>query len=120
MAKKLFEHIKEAHDGIGRVIFVCKDQNGMYVYKPTSGFKSKHYSDEESEDLEACFERQKGCNHTHAFYEESERPTDTDVYPSFDEVATGTVPAAKPTTPKAAKPKVVKPAAKKTATKKSK
>jgi hypothetical protein len=82
MNNKLFDTVQEAHDGKGRVVFICKDTNGLYVYKPQSGFKSRHYTEdtEDTEGLAACFDRQKGCNHTHAFYEDSERPAVDEEY----------------------------------------
>lgn len=83
MAKTLFKSIQEGHDSIGRIVFVCKDANGLFVYKPGSGFRSKHYADtaDGDQDLEACFERQVSCGHTHAFYEEHERPAEGEEYP---------------------------------------
>ncbi len=88
MSNKLFDTVHEAHDGKGRVVFICKDANGLYVYKPQNGFKSKHYADdaEGDEALAACFERQKGCNHQHAFYEDSERPAKGEKYPVIKNV----------------------------------
>lgn len=80
---KLFKSIKEGTDGRGRVVFICKDANGLYVYKPQTGFKSKHYDAEgDSEALDAAFTRQCGCNHQHAFYNDDERPAADEQYPA--------------------------------------
>ncbi|MBC7509662.1 MAG: hypothetical protein H7320_13080 [Ferruginibacter sp.] len=84
MSKKLFEHLQEGHDPIGRIVFLCKDKHGTYVYKPTSGFKSKHYGADDEEAQQACFNRQQSCGHVHAFYEDWERQADGEVYPSFE------------------------------------
>lgn len=83
MQKKLFEAIAEKHDGKGRIVFLCEDANGLFVFKPATGFKSKHFTDdaEGDEAMQNCFERQIGCSHTHAFYNENERPEEGEEYP---------------------------------------
>lgn len=78
---KLFDSIKEGSDPRNRVVFICKDANGLYVYKPTSGFKSRHYTLEEAFELQDCFDRQCACGHAHAFYNDGERPAKGEKYP---------------------------------------
>ncbi len=80
---KLFNAIKEGSDSANRIVFLCQDSNGLYVYKPSNGFKSTHYEDEEA--AQPCFDRQVSCSHTHAFYEEDERQKDGEEYPTPDE-----------------------------------
>lgn len=81
MQKKLFEPVAEKHDGKGRIVFICEDANGLFVMKPATGFKSKHFSDEE--ELNACFERQAGCGHAHAFYNANEQAAEGEEYPEL-------------------------------------
>jgi hypothetical protein len=77
---KLFEAVQEGHDSKNRIVFICKDANGFYVLKPATGFKSKHYPAQDDAELLQCYERVCGCGHTHAFYEDSERPAEGEKY----------------------------------------
>lgn len=55
---KLFDSVKEAHDAKNRQVFLCKSNNGFYVYKPATGFKSRFWADEADEALQGCWQRQ--------------------------------------------------------------
>ncbi len=81
---KLFQPIAESHDPINRIVFLCKDANGLYVYKPANGFRSRHF-EEKTPALENCFNRQASCGHVHAFYEENEGPLNGEEYPLVDD-----------------------------------
>ncbi len=83
---KLFHPVQEGHDPINRQVFICQDAIGKYVYKPTNGFKSRHYSNEEEEALNAAFERQCAYGHTHADYLPEEEKAEGEEYPMVDDV----------------------------------
>jgi hypothetical protein len=77
---KLFEPVKEAHDGKGRVVFICQDKNGFYVFKPATAFKTRHWKNVDSKQLQACFKRQIGCTQNHGFFEKGEVPAPGEDY----------------------------------------
>ena len=77
---KLFEPVQEGHDGKGRVVFICKDASGFYVYKPATGFKTKHWEGETDDELVSCFDRQVSCTQNHAFLEDHEHMAEGEVY----------------------------------------
>ncbi len=79
--EKLFNAVKEGHDSNNRIVFLCKDANGVYVFKPSNGFKSKHYPGEEEEAAIDCITRQVGCGDPHGCYDDHERPSDNEEYP---------------------------------------
>lgn len=108
---KLFNAVQEGHDSLNRIVFLCQDSNGVYVYKPANGFKSKHFwFPEEEEEANACFERQVSCGHVHAFYEEGEHQEEGEEYPTPDEDEAAGI---KTLVKKVVKKKVVKKPAKK-------
>lgn len=78
---KLFNAIQEGYDSNNRIVFLCQDANGVYVFKPATGFKSTHFKSEKEEAATACFNRQVSCGHTHAFYEEGESQQEGEKYP---------------------------------------
>ena len=80
MSNKLFEPVKEAYDGKNRVVFICQDKNGFYVYKPNTVFKTKHWPSLDNEELQACFDRQVGCTHNNGFFEKGEAPATEENY----------------------------------------
>ena len=85
MSNKLFEPVETAHDGKARVLFICQDKNGFYVFKPATGFKTRHWETKEDENLQACWERQKGCTQNNGFFEAGECPAEGEDY-SLEEV----------------------------------
>ena len=109
MMSKLFNPIQESHDPLNRIVFLCKDANGFYVYKPANGFRSRHFKNEANEDCQACFERQVCCGHVHAFYEDGETPAEGEDFPLVDDEEDGTPAKQKVVKPKVTKPKVTKP-----------
>jgi hypothetical protein len=76
----LFQPVKEGHDGKGRVLFICVDQSGYYVYKPQTGFRTKHWKTEKNKELIACFKRQVGCTQNAGFLEPNEVPAADEDY----------------------------------------
>lgn len=78
--KKIFEAVDEKHDGKGRIVFLCKDAYGFYVYKPGTGFKSRHWLEQDDKHLVACFDRQVICTQNHGFLEKGEAPKKGEVY----------------------------------------
>lgn len=79
---KLFTPVQEGHDSKNRIVFICQDANGFFVLKPQTGFRSKHWPEKENDELAACYERVCGCGHTHAFYEDWEKPAEGEEYPA--------------------------------------
>jgi hypothetical protein len=74
MTNKLFEPVKEGYDGKGRVVFICQDKNGFYVYKPATCFKTKHWAKKTDKVLLACYNRQVSCTQNNGFFEKGEAP----------------------------------------------
>lgn len=83
MSKSLFKPVQENYDGRGRIVFVCQDKTGFYVYKPATGYRSTHFK--KGKALDACFERQVCCNHNNAFYEANEMPAAEEQYAEPEE-----------------------------------
>lgn len=75
---KLFNPIKEAHDGGCRIVFVCKDAAGFYVLKPATGYRSKHFAT--ARQCTPVMAAQVACTHSHAFYNDGDRPADGEKY----------------------------------------
>ncbi len=76
----LFKSVKEGHDGKGRIVFVCSDKAGFYVYKPQTGFKTKHWKTKSDKALISCFNRQVGCTQNTGFFEPGEAPAKGESY----------------------------------------
>lgn len=62
-----------AYDPKGKPVHLCKNADGFYVYKPSSGFQSRSFATADDEALVAIYERQRSCMHTHASYLPGER-----------------------------------------------
>lgn len=76
--EKLFDAIKKAYDPKGKPVHLCKTEDGkFYVYKPSSGFKSKSFDSEEDEALLAIYERQRHDGQTFASYLPGEQDEET-------------------------------------------
>ena len=88
MMSKLFNPVQESHDPLNRIVFLCKDANGFYVYKPANGFRSRHFENENDAECVACFDRQISCGQVHAFYEENETAEAGEEYPLVDDTDT--------------------------------
>ncbi len=73
MDNKLFNPVQEAHDAKNRPVFLCKSESGFYVYKPSTGFKSRSWATEDDEALQACWNRQVADSQRFASYEEGEK-----------------------------------------------
>lgn len=80
MDSLLFKSVKEGHDGKGRIVFICTDAAGFYVYKPQTGFKTKHWTTAKDKKLIACFKRQVGCTQNAGFFEQGEAPAKNEDY----------------------------------------
>ncbi|MFZ4056970.1 MAG: hypothetical protein ACOYKE_02475 [Ferruginibacter sp.] len=78
---KLFVPVESGHDGKARVVHICADANGYYVYKPQTGFKSKHWKKKNAVELANCFNQQLSCTQNNAFYDSSSKPSETEEYP---------------------------------------
>ena len=76
----IFKAIEEKHDGRNRVVFVCEDPQGYYVFKPATGFKTKHWPKSTTKALRECFARQVSCGHQHSFYNPGEAPAADENY----------------------------------------
>ena len=77
----LFNKVAEAHDGKGRVVFICQDANGFFVYKPTTGLRTKHWPTVDDVAIIAAFNRQAACSHNNGFFEPGEAPANDEIYP---------------------------------------
>ncbi len=80
MSNKLFEAVKEGHDGKARIVLLCQDPQGFYVFKPATGFKTKHWLAEDDAELISCFERQVSCTQNNGFLEPGEGPAANENY----------------------------------------
>lgn len=85
--EKLFEPVHEGHDGKGRVVFICEDVSGFYVYKPQTGFITRHWPTEIEPALVACFKRQVSCTQNHAFLEDGEHLVKGESYDLVTKIA---------------------------------
>jgi len=94
----IFKAIDEKHDGKNRVVFVCKDPQGFYVFKPATGFKTRHWKTATTKALKECFARQVSCGHQHGFYNPGEAPAVDENY-ALEMAAVALVPAVPPIEP---------------------
>jgi hypothetical protein len=74
MSNSLFKAVEEKHDSKNRVVFVCEDPQGFYVFKPATGLKTKHWNTRSNKSLVACFNRQISCGQPHGFFIPGEAP----------------------------------------------
>jgi len=74
MDSVLFKSVKEGHDGKGRIVFICTDAAGFFVYKPQTGFKTRHWPNRKDKKMIGCFNRQIGCTQNTGFFEQGEAP----------------------------------------------
>jgi hypothetical protein len=91
----LFNPVKEGHDGKNRVVFICQDAKGFYVYKPATGFKTKHWPKQDTKAVVNCFKRQVSCTQNNGFFEPGEAPSAEEVY--FLEAEAKALPTKTPT-----------------------
>ncbi len=82
----MFSIKKETHDPRGRIVFICKDANGFFVYKPGTGYNSRHWQDRSEPELQAAFLHQESCGHNNPFYNNGHQPQPGEVYPDFEKV----------------------------------
>lgn len=80
MSAQLFKSVKEGHDPKNRVVFVCQDPKGFYVYKPATGFKSTHFKTADS--AEEHFNQQCAFSQNNAFYSKENLPKKNENYPN--------------------------------------
>jgi len=83
MSNQLFKSVKEGHDPKNRVVFICQDTDGFYIYKPSTGFKSTHFKTAKL--AEPHFNYQCACGHNNAFYSEENAPKKNEIYKALDE-----------------------------------
>lgn len=106
MSTMLFKSVREGHDGKGRVVHLCQDAAGFYVYKPATGFRTRHWKSLDTKALIACFNRQVVCTQNTGFFEKGEAPTANEDYSLTAKKATAAadakaaVNAAPPASPK--------------------
>ncbi len=72
---KVFNPVAESHDPKNRIVFVCSSDQGFYVSKPRTGFKSRCWPKQDHPELLACFNRQRSCSHNAASYLPNELQT---------------------------------------------
>lgn len=71
---KLFDPVKTGYDPKNKPVHLCKTENGkFFVYKPSSGFKSRSFDSEDDEALQAIYNRQCHDGQTFASYLPGER-----------------------------------------------
>lgn len=78
----LFKSVKEGHDGKARIVFICQDANGFFVYKPQTGFRTKHWKTKNNKVLMSCFYRQVSCTQNNGFFDAGEAPAANEQYPA--------------------------------------
>jgi hypothetical protein len=83
--QKMFTISKEGHDCKGRTVFVCSDANGLFVYKPSTGYASRHFTKGDAA-IEAAFDHQVACGHNGPWYLEGHAPLPNEVFPDFEAV----------------------------------
>ncbi|MES2773388.1 MAG: hypothetical protein V4722_04350 [Bacteroidota bacterium] len=98
--KKLFNEVVTGYDPKNRPVFICKAEDGFYVYKPGTGFTSRVFSDKADEALQEIYSYQLHDSQNNAFYREGDRAAAEEAPKS-----------ASPKTAKPAKAKQAKPAA---------
>lgn len=72
--EKLFDVVTTAYDPKAKPVHLCKSADGYYVYKPSSGFKSRAFAKENNKKLLAIYERQRHDAQTFASYLPGEAP----------------------------------------------
>lgn len=69
MSNKLFTPVKTEYDPKNKPVHLCKGEDGFYyVYKPSSGFKSRSFEKKDDKALLDIFERQRHDSHAFASY----------------------------------------------------
>jgi hypothetical protein len=74
MSNILFTSVEQKYDSRNRPVFICQDPQGFYVFKPATGFKTKHWPAQDDEALQSCFARQVSCGHQFGFFNPGEAP----------------------------------------------
>ena len=80
MSNILFKQVAEKYDSRNRVVFICQDLQGFYVFKPATGFKTKHWASEKTKALQQCFARQISCGQQFGFFNPGEAPAKDEDY----------------------------------------
>lgn len=83
--QKMFTISKEGHDGKGRAVFVCSDANGLFVYKPSTGYAGRHFTEGDAA-IDAAFDHQVSCGHNAPWYLDGHAPAPNEVFPDFEAV----------------------------------
>ena len=79
MSNNLFTSVQTEYDPKNKPVHLCQGDDGFYVYKPSSGFKSRSFAKKDDEALLAIFERQRHDGHAFASYlpgEQDEQPVE--------------------------------------------
>lgn len=72
--EKLFNVVQTVYDPKAKPVHLCSDDDGkFFVYKPSSGFKSRSFKTKKDKSLLAIFERQQHDGQTFASYLPGER-----------------------------------------------
>ncbi len=80
MSNILFKQVAEKYDSRNRVVFICQDPQGFYVFKPSTGFRTKHWASQNAKALQKCFARQVSCSHQFGFFNPDEAPLKDEDY----------------------------------------
>ena len=81
--QKMFTKIKEGHDSKNRPVFVCQDENGQFVFKPSTSYASRHFTVGDAA-IDAAFDHQVSCGHDGPWYMEGHAPAPYEVFPDFE------------------------------------